>query len=176
MTFYVRTQQDPLLIADELRDSVRSLDPNLPVYDLKTFQRVVDEDLLAERMIAGLSASFGILAALLAALGIYGVLSYLVIQRTREIGIRMALGAATAQVRALIFKEVGFMVIAGAVVGLPIAYALARLSESLLYGVRANSFDIYALAVTVIAVIAAAACYLPGSPRHSRRSHDCFAL
>ena len=161
MTFYVRTQQDPLLIADELRGSVRELDPNLPVYDLKTFQRVVDEDLLAERLIAGLSASFGVLAALLAAMGIYGVLAYLVIQRTREIGIRIALGAASGQVRALIFKEMGYMVAAGALVGLPLAYALARLSESLLYGVRANNVGIYVVALSVIAVIAAAACYLP---------------
>jgi predicted permease len=161
MTFYVRTHQDPLLIADELRDSVRGLDPNLPVYDLRTFQRVVDEDLLAERLIAGLSASFGVLAALLAAMGIYGVLAYLVIQRTREIGIRIALGAATGQVRTLIFEEMGYMVVAGALVGLPVAYALARLSESLLYGVRANNVGIYLVALSVIAVIAAAACYLP---------------
>jgi predicted permease len=161
MTFYVRTQQDPLLIADELRDSVRGLDPNLPVYDLKTFQRVVDEDLLAERLIAGLSASFGVLAALLAAMGIYGVLAYLVIQRTREIGIRIALGAATGQVSTLIYKEMGYMVVAGALVGLPVAYALARLSESLLYGVRANSIGIYLVSLSVIAVIASAACYLP---------------
>jgi predicted permease len=161
MTFYVRTQQEPLLISDELRGSVRELDPNLPVYDLKTFQRVVDEDLLAERLIAGLSASFGVLAALLAAMGIYGVLAYLVIQRTREIGIRMALGAASRQVRTLIYKEMGYMVAAGALVGLPVAYALARVSESLLYGVRANNPGIYLVALTVIAVIAAAACYLP---------------
>jgi predicted permease len=161
MTFYVRTQQDPLQIADELRGSVRELDPNLPVYNLKTFQRVVDEDLLAERLIAGLSASFGVLAALLAAMGIYGVLAYLVIQRTREIGIRMALGAATRQVRRLIYKEMGYMVAAGALVGLPVAYGLARVSESLLYGVRANNPGIYLVALTVIAVIAAAACYLP---------------
>jgi predicted permease len=161
MTFYVRTQQAPLLIADELRDSVRGLNPNLPVYDLKTFQRVVDEDLLAERLIAGLSASFGVLAALLAAMGIYGVLAYLVIQRTREIGIRIALGAATGQVRTLIYKDMGYMVVAGALVGLPVAYALARLSESLLYGVRANNIGIYLVSLSVIAVIATAACYLP---------------
>src|ERR1700686_3693501 len=161
MTFYVRTQQDPLLIADELRGSVRDLDPNLPVYDLKTFQQVVDEDLLAERLVAGLSASFGVLAALLAAMGIYGVLAYVVIQRPREIGIRIALGAATGQVRSLVYKEMGYMVVAGALVGLPVAYALARLSESLLYGVRANNVGIYLVALSVIAVIAAAACYLP---------------
>ncbi len=76
------------------------------------------------------------LAGLLAALGIYGVLAYLVVQRTREIGIRMALGAAAREVRSLIFKEVGFMVIAGCAVGLPVAYAFARLSQSLLYGVQ----------------------------------------
>jgi predicted permease len=161
MTFYVRTPQDPVFISNELRGSVRALDPNLPVYDLKTFERVIDEDLLTERIIAGLSASFGALAALLAALGIYGVLSYLVIQRTREIGIRMALGAAPGEVRTLIFKEVGFMVVAGAAVGLPLAYALARLSESLLYGVHANSLDIYVLALVVIGALAAAACYIP---------------
>jgi putative ABC transport system permease protein len=161
MSFYVRTQQDPLLLASDIRDGVRSIDPNLPVYDLKTFNRVVDEDLLAERLIAAMSAGFGMLAGLLAALGIYGVLAYLVVQRTREIGIRMALGAATHEVRALIFKEVGFMVIAGCAVGLPVAYAFARLSQSLLFGVNANSFDIYLLAVAVIAIIATAACYLP---------------
>jgi putative ABC transport system permease protein len=161
MSFYVRTQQDPLLLANEIRDGVRSIDPNLPVYDLKTFNRVVDEDLLAERLIAAMSAGFGMLAGLLAALGIYGVLAYLVVQRTREIGIRMALGASTREVRSLIFKEVGFMVIAGCAVGLPVAYAFARLSQSLLFGVQASSFDIYLLALAVIAIVAAAACYLP---------------
>jgi putative ABC transport system permease protein len=161
MTFYVRTQQDPLLLGDELRASVRNLDPNLPVYDLKSFQRVVDEDLFAERIIAALSAGFGVLAAALAALGIYGVLAYTVIQRTREIGIRMALGAATRQVRALVYKEVGFMVLAGTLVGLPVAYGFAKLSESLLYGVKANNLAIYALALVVIALVAGAACLVP---------------
>jgi predicted permease len=161
MSFYVRTQQDPLLLANEIREGLRAIDPNLPVYDLKSFNRVVDEDLLSERLIAAMSAGFGMLAGLLAALGIYGVLAYLVVQRTREIGIRIALGAATHEVRALIYKEVGFMVIAGCAVGLPVAYAFARLSQSLLFGVQANSFAIYLLALVVIAVIAAAACYLP---------------
>ncbi len=174
MTFYVRTQQDPLLMANGLRGEVQHLDANLPVYDLKTFERVVSEDLFAERMVAGLSASFGGLAALLAALGIYGVLAYLVVQRTREIGIRMALGARPGNVRLLIFREVGFMVFAGVAVGLPLAYGLARLSESLLFGVQAGDPLIYVLTLAVIGVVASAACYLPA--RRATRVHPIVAL
>jgi len=174
MTFYVRTQQDPLLLANGLRAEVQHLDANLPVYDLKTFERVVNEDLFAERMVAGLSASFGGLAALLAALGIYGVLAYLVVQRTREIGIRMALGARPGNVRLLIFREVGFMVFAGVIVGLPLAYGLARLSESLLFGVQAGDPLIYVLTLTVIGVVASAACYVPA--RRATRVHPIVAL
>jgi len=174
MTFYVRTQQDPLLLANGLRGEVQRLDANLPLYELKTFERVVNEDLFAERMVAGLSASFGGLAALLAALGIYGVLAYLVVQRTREIGIRMALGARPGNVRLLIFREVGFMVFAGVVVGLPLAYGLARLSESLLFGVQAGDPLIYVLTLAVIGVVASAACYLPA--RRATRVHPIVAL
>jgi putative ABC transport system permease protein len=174
MTFYVRTQQDPLLLANGLRGEVQHLDGNLPVYDLKTFERVVNEDLFAERMVAGLSASFGGLAALLAALGIYGVLAYLVVQRTREIGIRMALGARPGNVRFLIFREVGFMVIAGLLVGLPMAYGLARLSETLLFGVKAGDPLIYVLTLAVIGVVAGVACYVPA--RRATRVHPIVAL
>jgi predicted permease len=174
MSFYVRAKQDPLLITNELREAVRQLDGNLPVYELKTVERVVDEDLFTERMVAGLSASFGGLAALLAALGIYGVLAYLVVQRTREIGIRMALGARPGNVRLLIFREVGFMVFAGVIVGLPLAYGLARLSESLLFGVRAGDPLIYVLTLAVVGVVASAACYVPA--RRATRVHPIVAL
>ncbi|HET8924893.1 MAG TPA: ABC transporter permease [Candidatus Acidoferrum sp.] len=174
MSFYVRSQQDPLLIANAMRESVRQTDANLPVYDLKTVQRVVDEDLFTERVIAGLSAGFGGLAATLAALGIYGVLAYLVVQRTREIGIRVALGAPTGQVRWLVFKEVGWMVLGGAVVGLPLAYGLARLSESLLYGVHAGDAGIYVISIGVVALVAAMACYVPS--RRATRIDPIVAL
>ena len=174
MSFYVRSQQDPLLIANAMRETVRGADANLPVYDLKTVQRVVDEDLFAERVIAGLSAAFGGLAALLAALGIYGVLAYLVVQRTREIGIRLALGAAAGHVRGLVFKEVGWMVIAGALVGLPAAYGLARLSESLLYGVHAGDAAVYAASVGIICLVAFVACYIPS--RRATRIDPIVAL
>ena len=174
MTFYVRTNQDPLLIANDLRQVVRQQDANLPVYELKTVSRVVDEDLFAERVIAGLSSSFGALAAILAALGIYGVLAYVVVQRTREIGIRLALGAAGADVRALVFKEVGWMVFAGIAVGLPSAYGLARVSESLFFGIHAGDITVYLISLSVIVVIAAIACYVPS--RRATRIDPIVAL
>jgi len=174
MSFYVRTQQEPTLMANAMRETVRQVDANLPVYQLKTVQRVVDEDLFAERVVAALSAGFGGLAALLAALGIYGVLAYLVVQRTREIGIRVALGAASSQVRALVFKEVGGMLVAGMVIGLPLAYGLARLSESLLYGVHARDAGAYLVSLGVIAVVALIACYVPS--RRATRIDPIVAL
>jgi predicted permease len=174
MTFYAYTQQDPLLAVSALRSTVQQLDANLPIYSLKTMERVVDEDLFGERMVAALSATFGTLAALLAAMGIYGVLAYLVVQRTREIGIRMALGAETAHVRFLIVKEVGTMVLLGVAVGLPLAYGLARLSESLLFGVRAGDPTVYALGLALIALIALAACYIPA--RRATRVDPLVAL
>jgi predicted permease len=174
MSFYLRSQQDPLLMANTLRETVRGADANLPVYDLKTVERVVDEDLFAERVVAGLSAAFGGLAALLAALGIYGVLAYLVVQRTREIGIRVALGAAAGHVRGLVFKEVGWMLLAGALVGLPAAYGLARLGESLLYGVHAGDVPMYVASLGVICLVAFAACYIPS--RRATRIDPLVAL
>jgi ABC-type antimicrobial peptide transport system permease subunit len=96
------------------------------------------------------------------------------VQRTREIGIRMALGAETAHVRSLIVKEVGSMVLLGVAVGLPLAYGLARLSESLLFGVRAGDPTAYALGLALIAVIALAACYIPA--RRATRVDPLVAL
>jgi putative ABC transport system permease protein len=174
MTFYVSTVQDPLLLAPELQNQTRRLDANLPVYDVKTLERVVEEDLFSARMVAVLSASFAGLAALLAALGIYGVLAYLVLQRTREIGIRMALGAEAGDVRALVVKEVASMMLAGVAVGLPLAYGTARLSESLLFGVHAGDPLAYMLGVGLIAVVALAACYIPA--RRATRVDPLVAL
>jgi len=174
MTFYVRSTQDPLLLGSTLQGAVRELDANLPVYDLKTMERLVEEDLFSARMVAVLSASFAALAALLAALGIYGVLAYVVVQRTREIGIRMALGAIAGQVRLLIVREVGSMVLIGVGVGLPLAYGLARFSESLLYGVRAGDPAVYLLGLGLIGLIALAACLLPA--RRATRVDPLVAL
>jgi putative ABC transport system permease protein len=174
MTFYVSSVRDPLLLGPELQSQVRQLDATLPVDNVKTMQRVVEEDLFPARMVAVLSATFAALAALLSALGIYGVLAYLVVQRTREIGIRMALGAKARDVRWLIAKEVGAMVIAGVTVGVPLAYALARLSESLLFGVRAGNPSAYVLGLGLIAAVALAACWIPA--RRATRVDPLVAL
>lgn len=174
MTFYVRSERDPLLLASSLQGVVRQMDANLPVYDLKTMERVVEEDLFSARMVAVLSAAFAGLAALLAALGIYGVLAYVVVQRTREIGIRMALGAVAGHVRLLILREVGLMVLIGVAVGLPAAYGLARLSESLLFGVHASDPAVYAVGLGLIGLIALAACFIPA--RRATRVDPLVAL
>jgi ABC-type antimicrobial peptide transport system permease subunit len=110
----------------------------------------------------------------LAALGIYGVLAYVVVQRTREIGIRMALGAVAGHVRLLILKEVGSMVLLGVIVGLPVAYGLARFSESLLYGVHAGDPLVYASGLLLIGLIATAACFIPA--RRATRVDPLVAL
>ncbi len=174
MTFYVSTERDPIQLASAMQSVVRDTDPNLPVYNLKTLNRVIEEDLFSASMVAVLSGAFAGLAALLAALGIYGVLAYLVVQRTREIGIRMAVGAESGDIRKLIVKEVGSMLIAGVVVGLPLAYVLARLSESLLFGVSASNPAIYAVGLVLIAVVAVVACYVPA--RRATRVDPLVAL
>jgi putative ABC transport system permease protein len=102
------------------------------------------------------------------------VLAYLVVQRTREIGIRVALGAGSGHVRGLVFKEVGWMVLAGTLVGLPLAYGLARLSESLLYGVHAGDIPVYAASLGIICLVAFAACYIPS--RRATRIDPLVAL
>jgi len=174
MSFYVNTERDPLQLASAMQSVVRDTDPNLPVYNLKTLDRIVEEDLFGARMVAVLSGAFAVLAALLAALGIYGVLAFLVVQRTREIGIRMAIGAEAGDIRKLIVKEVGSMLIVGVVIGLPLAYVLARLSESLLFGVKASNPSIYAVGLVLIAIVAVVACYAPA--RRATRVDPLVAL
>ncbi|MBV9887695.1 MAG: ABC transporter permease [Acidobacteria bacterium] len=174
MSFYVNTERDPLQLASAMQSVVRDTDPNLPVYNLKTMDRIVEEDLFSARMVAVLSGAFAGLAAMLAALGIYGVLAFLVVQRTREIGIRMAIGAEAGDIRKLIVKEVGSMLIVGVVVGLPLAYVLARLSESLLFGVKASNPSVYAVGLVLIAIVAVVACYVPA--RRATRVDPLVAL
>jgi len=163
LTFYVRTFQDPMALAPELRKTVQRFDPNLPTPKLTTMESTINDDLFAERLVAQLSLTFGILAAILAALGIYGVLAYTVVQRTREIGIRVALGARPGEVQRLVYREVGPMLAVGLALGLPVAYVLARLVESLLYGIKASDFPVYVTVLIMVTTAAALASFIPAT-------------
>jgi putative ABC transport system permease protein len=161
ITFYVRTTQEPAAMMATLRKNVDHDDPNLPLYNLKTLQGQVDESLFSDRLLTILSLCLGILAALLAAVGLYGVMSYTVMRRTREIGMRIALGATRENVAWLILREVARMVTVGLVLGVAVAFALGRFIESQLFGIRASDPLIFILIPLLLAAVALLAGYLP---------------
>jgi ABC-type antimicrobial peptide transport system permease subunit len=144
-----------------LRAAVRKFDANLPVFLMKTVERQRDDSVSVDRLAATLSTAFGVLATLLAAIGLYGVVAFLVARRTREIGIRMALGAVTRNVIWLVVREVLLLAGIGVLVGLSAALAVTRVLSSLLYGVNPNDPAIIALATLGIAAMAAVSGYLP---------------
>ncbi len=159
--FCVRARGDAGALIAAIRNEVRQLDPNLPVYDIKTFADQIDESISRERMIALLSSFFGLFALLLAGLGLYGVMAYAVSRRTREIGIRMALGAQPGNVLWLVLRETLLLVAIGIAIGLPVALAATRLTKGLLFGLTANDPLTITLAPLVMIAIAAMAGYLP---------------
>jgi predicted permease len=161
LTFYVRTAGDPAQAMRAVPRVIAGLDPNLPVENLKTLPQQVRENIFLDRIITILSAAFAALATLLAAVGLYGVLAYTVAQRTREIGVRMALGADAARVRALVLRQVGWMVLAGTALGLAAALALGRAAGSLLFGLQGNDPLVIGAAVVTLALVALAAGWLP---------------
>jgi predicted permease len=173
LTYYVRAEREPAALAASFRAEVRRHDPRLPVFDVKTLSNQVLDSLATQRIITFLSASFAILAALLAAIGIYGVLAYAVAERRREIGVRVALGAPPAAVRNLVLREVLRFLAVGAAVGLPAAYGLGRAIESILFGIHGD-VRIFAAGAAVLAVVALAAGYPPA--RRAARTNPMDAL
>ncbi len=163
LTFYARSEAAPDALVAAVRAAVARIDPQLPIFDIKTLPAQISDSLLPRRLVTLLSAAFGGLAALLSALGIYGVLAFAVAQRRREIGVRVALGASPSAIRRLVLSEVGFFLAVGSLVGLPAAYALGRGVESILYGVRAADLTIFAGGIALLAGIALAAAYPPAS-------------
>jgi predicted permease len=158
---YVRTQGNPDGALRAVRSAIQQLGPGLPILNLKTVDRQVDESLVTERMIATLSTVFGILATILAIVGLYGVTAYTVTRRSREIGIRMALGAHGGGVIRLVMREVLVLVLAGVIIGLPCAAALSRIAQAQLYGIEPTDFFSMALATLLLTTIALIAAYVP---------------
>jgi len=158
---YARTGVDPKSLFPAIRREVASLDASLPVANLRTMEEQVDEALSAQRMIATLSAFFGILATVLAAIGLYGVMAYMVTRRTREIGIRLALGADRRDVLRLVMREVIVVTAAGVAIAIPISLALTRLVRAQLYGIVPNDPLSIALAALALISVALLAGYIP---------------
>jgi predicted permease len=161
MYFYVRTSLPPSQVLATIPPLIKNLSPVVPVEELKTMPQQIKENVFLDRMISILSAAFAVLATLLAAVGLYGVLAYTVAQRTREIGVRMALGADGGQVRQMVMRQVAVMMAMGLGIGLAAAFALGRAASSLLYGLQGHDPLIFLLGVLVLAVVGFAAGYLP---------------
>jgi predicted permease len=163
LTFYVRSTLDPDALAERLRAAVRRVDATLPVTDLKTMSTQIGQYLFVERMVAALSAAFGLLATVLAAIGLYGVMSYAVTMRTREIGLRVALGADRRAVLTLVLRDVAFLTAFGVLIGLPGGYGLGRLVESQLFGLTARDPLTFLLATATLLVTAFVAGLVPAA-------------
>jgi predicted permease len=163
VTFYVRSAVDPESLGLRVREAVARVDSSLPITDLKTMNRQIDESLYVERMVAALSVAFGGLATLLAAVGLYGVLSYTVAARTREIGIRVALGASRKGLLLLVLKEVALLVTLGVAIGLSASLIAGRLVETELYGLSGWDPAATVLATLVLLATAALAGYIPAA-------------
>ncbi len=161
MTVYVRTTGDPLSMANAIQQQMRQLDPNMPIFDVKTLEHQINESIFTDRLVAALSAAFGILATVLAAVGLYGVMAYTVVRRTREIGIRMALGADRRQVLRMVMQEVAMVAGIGIAIALALALGFGRVTASLLFRVSGHDPAVFAAATAALAVVALLAGYIP---------------
>jgi predicted permease len=161
IAFYARTSSDPPQLLRAIPGVVARLDPNLPVEDLKTLPQQVEENVFLDRMITTLAGAFALLATVLAAIGLYGVLAYTVAQRTREIGLRMALGADGRRVRGMVLAQVGRMTVIGGVVGVVVALGLGHYARSLLFELQEYDPIVVIAATIALALVALGAGYIP---------------
>jgi predicted permease len=161
MNFFVRTDGDPKQILRGIPAVIRRIDPMLPVERLNTMPDQIKQNVFIDRMISTLSSTFAVLATLLASIGLYGVLAYSVAQRTREIGVRMALGADAGQVRGLVLRQVGLMVLIGGVIGLAAATAIGRAARAMLFEMSGADPVVMLASVVLLTLVALAAGYVP---------------
>jgi predicted permease len=159
--FYVRTAGEPSTMFSAVRQIVARLDRTVPIYEMKTLDRQLDETLSTERLIAFLSAVFGGLATVMAALGLYGVMAFTVARRTNEIGLRLALGAGQGSVLWMVLREVLLLLGAGLAAGVPCAYLLSRYVSSQLFGVTPTDIWTCSSAIAVLGLVAAISGFVP---------------
>jgi predicted permease len=173
-TFYLRTTNASSSAFNLIRNEVRGLSNAMPVYEMKTLESQLDETLLTDRLIAMLSAGFGLLATVLASIGLYGVMAFVVTRRSKELGLRMALGAEPGGVIWLVMKEVLVLLGIGLAVGLPAAIALGRYVSSQLYGIQAHDPFMAGMTVLTLALVSTAAGLIPA--RRASRIDPILAL
>jgi len=161
MTIYARTSQDPAAVMPMMRAAVRRQDAGLPLFGVKTLDQQIDETLFMDRLVAVLSAAFGILATVLAGIGLYGVMAYMVVRRTREIGIRMALGADRKEVLAMVMREVVRLAVVGIGLAIAASAVLGKLVESQLLGVSGRDPWVVSAATVALTLVAITAGFLP---------------
>ena len=174
LTFYVRSQLAPEDLLASMSHVVTALDPNLPVNGLATLPAAIGDTLFLDRLIGMLSTGFALLATLLAATGLYGVLSYSVLQRMRELGLRQALGATPYRLRLMVLRQVGWMALIGGAIGLLFALLLGRAAEAMLFGLSGYDPVVLAAALAVLGAVVLTAGYLPA--RHASNVDPLEAL
>jgi ABC-type antimicrobial peptide transport system permease subunit len=172
--FYVRSHTASGAVHALVRDEVRRLDAGVPVFGVKTLEAQLDETLLTDRLIAMLSAAFGALATVLASVGLYGVMAFLVARRSKELGIRLTLGAAPSRVTWMVMREVLLLLVVGLAVGIPATYAAGRYVSAQLYGVPATDPGIAAFTVLLLAIVSVVAGLIPA--RRASRIDPLAAL
>jgi putative ABC transport system permease protein len=161
MTLVIRTDGDPAALAPAVQREIRALDPNQPVSDVRTMNQVMSETVSRARFNTLLLGLFAALATVLSAVGIFGVMNYSVALRTKEIGLRLAIGAQPRQVLLLVLKQGLSLTVIGVILGLAAAFALTRLLSGLLFGVAAVDVGTFAMMSLLLVLVSIAACYLP---------------
>lgn len=161
MTYAIRTRIKPDAVVPALRRATQAIDPALPLIDVHTEDQQIDADLQQERLFVVLTSGFGLLALVLAAVGIYGIMAYSVASRRNEIGIRLALGAQPGQVRSMILRESTWLAAAGIVVGMAASLELTRMVQSMLYGIQADDPITMSAGVGLLLVVALTATWIP---------------
>ena len=174
MTFEVRTRGNPLSSVATVRSAVQSVDKDLPLIDVRTQTEQIDAAVATERIFAAVTSGFGVLALVLAVIGVYGVISYTVVRRTNEIGIRMAVGAHPTHILKMVLRQGIVIVGIGVVIGIVLAGVLSRLVSNLLFGVTGFDLPTYAIASVILAVAALFACCVPA--RRAMRVDPMVAL